>query len=412
MSTRRPPSRCSETRTPAPRRRPRGRTHSGTRRTLHRRPAAQNSDRRTARIGRTRRRSGESIDPSSVVAPVSATNAPTPAAEMPCRLGEDDHRERNTGGREVAHGDHRDRRPKERHAPKEGESLAQIRPSLRLALLLEARAHEEQRERREGVRDRVGEERHPARNAEQRAPDAGGAASRTTAPRACERLAASASCDCGTTARKAPLLPARKKTPAVESTNATTRISQNDAWWRIAAVASSADRRGADGVGDDHQRAAGRQRSAATPAGRLNSEHRPEHDRPDVAGLLCRMRDREREQRVRDAGHVRAERREELPGLKQHEVAVAPERRHAETGVGKSSSSERLGAFRIARLERPDHGRDEQEERERRNRLARRYGREQQARGERPERRTAERDRCARRCSRGRSAGRARRRLR
>lgn len=58
-------------------------------------------------------------------------------------------------------------------------------------------------------------------------PPTGGAVRRTIEVRDSATLAASASCDCGTTALVAPLLPARKATEAVVSTNATTRTSQN-----------------------------------------------------------------------------------------------------------------------------------------------------------------------------------------
>ena len=201
-------------------------------------------------------------------------------------LREHDHRERDAGGREVADGDHR-------RSSSAGTACARRRRALRgdrvarrrLALLLEARAHEEQRDGREGVRHRVGEERHPARDPEERAARSAARESAPSRARACDRLAASASCASGTTARNAPLLPARKKTPEVESTNATTRISQSVAWCSDHRGGERADRGRADGVGDDHQHPP--VEAVGGDAGReVEQQHRPEHDRADVARLL------------------------------------------------------------------------------------------------------------------------------
>ena len=83
-------------------------------------------------------------------------------------MREDDHRDRDARGGEIARRDHPDRRPEERKTPEVGEALAKVRPRARLSLLLEASPHEEQGGGREYVRDRVGEKRQPAREAEER----------------------------------------------------------------------------------------------------------------------------------------------------------------------------------------------------------------------------------------------------
>ena len=93
--------------------------------------------------------------------------------------------------------------------------------------------------------------------------------SRTVDMRAIDTLAASASCACGTTALNAPLFPARKTTAAVESANATSRISQNLAWCvsTLAARTATAVAPTTSATIISVRRS---KRSAAAPAGRLN----------------------------------------------------------------------------------------------------------------------------------------------
>src|SRR5581483_7093111 len=82
---------------------------------------------------------------------------------------------------------------------------------------------------------------------------------------------------------------------------------------------------GADHVGADHQRAPV-EAVGGEAGGEAEQDDRRELDRADVAGLRGRVRDDEREERIRDPRDARAEGREQLPRLEQHEVAVAPER--------------------------------------------------------------------------------------
>ena len=83
------------------------------------------------------------------------------------------------------------------------------------------------------------------------------------------------------------------------------------------------DRHRADAVGGDHD-------PLAVPAVDRDAREQPEDGvrkepgEADEAGLGRRVRHREHEQRIRDRGHLRPDRREQPPGQQQHEVAVPP----------------------------------------------------------------------------------------
>ena len=210
VRVRRPsPSRCSGTRTRAARRRRRARRRSG-RRGRRRRRAPSRTPRAGSRAsGSAAAAAGTASNPARSATPWSATKRPIAEAREPLPVGEDDDRDRRAGGDEVAGGDHADRRAQERNAPEVGEPLAEGRARAGHALLLERRAHQQERSRREGVRDGVDEKRQAAREVEERAADRRrerGARS-TCAPssRSTRRRAAA----CGTTAFIAPLEPDR-----------------------------------------------------------------------------------------------------------------------------------------------------------------------------------------------------------
>ena len=86
-----------------------------------------------------------------------------------------------------------------------------------------------------------------------------------------------------------------------------------------------AERQGPHDVGDDHDpppvEAVGQQ-SRGEDEERVGKDARERHQ----ARLRRGMGQREREQRVGDRRRLVAERRQELPGLQQHEVAVLPQR--------------------------------------------------------------------------------------
>ena len=153
--------------------RPRARRRSARRRTEID-EAAQNSDRTIVRSGKIRRKKGDASDPRSVVAPTSATNRPMIVLESPSSFARMITEELHPGRREVARGDHQHRRPQERDVREEGETFRELRAERRLvllALLLEARAHAEERRRREDVGDGVDEERDRAADGEEGAAD-------------------------------------------------------------------------------------------------------------------------------------------------------------------------------------------------------------------------------------------------
>ena len=115
-----------------------------------------------------------------------------------------------------------------------------------------------------------------------------------------------------------------RQTEPVPSTNATTAICQNATRSRDRR-GRGRDREGADGVGGDHQ-------PLAVPAvggdARRQAEHgvRKEPGETHDTRLRRRARDREHQQRIRDRGDRRTERREQPPGQQKHEVPVPPQR--------------------------------------------------------------------------------------
>lgn len=103
------------------------------------------------------------------------------------------------------------------------------------------------------------------------------------------------------------------------------------------------ERRGGDCVGGDAEQ------PAVEAVGGDSGRHAQEHDRreldgADVAGLRRRPGQEEGEQRVREPGDRAPEEGEELPGLVEEKVAVAPQRDelgHASMLAGANSSGGR-----------------------------------------------------------------------
>ena len=188
------------------------------------------------------------------------------------------------------------------------------------AFLLEGRAHREQREERERVRDRVGGERDRPPDAVEDAADRGPAMP-TLAERACCTPTAAGSSAGGTTARVAPTELAPKNTSPVPSTK---RDHGHDPEHRrrprrrrrAHRATARAGRRPASMI-----RRRG-QRSAATPATSPSSGLGRRRANETSPAFARRVREGEREQRIGDTCERAAGGGEELAGLEQDEVAV------------------------------------------------------------------------------------------
>ena len=216
---------------------------------------------RTPRAGScAARRSGGAAatrrDPSSVVAPTRATNAPIDALDSPCRFASTMTasctpvvekllaaiisivvRRKGTCDRK-------------RQAFRE---LLPQRRGVARALLLEARAHQEERHGREDVRERVDEERQPRgrrRRARRRRAARRDAPLRRAPARRWRRPAAVRAARPPGTRRSGRR---GRRRPPVASTNATTRIAQNEAWCVSTSAASVPTDAALTTSADDHQ---------------------------------------------------------------------------------------------------------------------------------------------------------------
>ena len=211
-------------------------------------------------------------------------------------------------------------------APEEPEALGDLRAKRRMfaiARLLERRPHREQRERREGVRDRVEEKRQRrgrARRARRRGAGRRAAPSRAGPPARRRRRRAAPP---GQPLAARPACAALNTVEPVPSTNATTSDCPDRRMAGEDRCGQHRDRRGAHGVRGDHQVL------AVPPVGGDAGEQPEQPERRqsrerDEPRLRRRVRQREHQQRVRNRRRLRTGGREELPRLQQDEVAVAP----------------------------------------------------------------------------------------
>ena len=194
-----------------------------------------------------------------------------------------------------------------------------------LALLLERRPHRESESDRERVRDGVDEERHGAAEREERAAERRPGEhhrrpSRPGAPSGCGQLLPGndGAQRAGVSGVEEEAIPCPRRTRRPRS--ARTRPGRGGSWRRGVAIATA---RTPSAAIISRLRF---QRSAATPAGRAKTAYGRSPAKPTMPACAGESRDREHEQRVRDRRHLRAERREQPPGLQQHEVPVPPQR--------------------------------------------------------------------------------------
>ena len=239
----------------------------------------------------------------------------------------DDHDEQDGGDREVAEAVEKRARAQERLAPEEPEALHDLRTEagrVDLALLLERRSHQHEREERERVRDGVEQERHRAADCEERAAERWPGEHHRRRPGAdhahCRRQLSPR--DDGAE---------RSGVGDVEEDRARA-LDEGDGRYLPERHTIDQDRRGqardrqrADPVGRDHQALAvpaiGRD-----PCRQAEDGVRNEPGESDEPGLGRGVGHREHEQRIRDRRHLRPQRREQPPAQQQHEVSVSPQR--------------------------------------------------------------------------------------
>ena len=260
-------------------------------------------------------------------APKAATSTPMPRAREALLLAGDDDHEQDARDREVAEAVEERAGAQERPAPEKAESLHDLRSQtggVDLTLLLERRPHQREREERERVGDGVEDERHGTaereeRPAERRPGEHHRRAARPDDAHGCRQL-----------------LPRhdgaeRSGVSGVEEDGARA-LDEGDDHDLPERHAVEEDRRGqsrdrerSHPVGRDHQPLAvpAVGRDACRQAEEAVREEPGEADDP---GLRRRVGDREDEQRIRDRGHLRAERREQPPAQQQHEIPVPPQR--------------------------------------------------------------------------------------
>ena len=241
----------------------------------------------------------------------------------PMFVGEDDDSDRRAGGHEVARGDHPDRRAEERDAPEVREALSERRAGAALALLLKPRAHEQERRRRERVRRGVREERQPAgelkeQTSERRRAqpddrhpghrDARGVGELRLRDDRFHRPARA----CAVHDRGAHVHECDDENEPVARVAGEHRRPEDCERGRAGHVRENHEPLAIEAVGGDARR-------------NRQEDERSEFDRADVSGLRGGIRQRKREQRIRDPRNTAAEGRQELACLEQDEVAVAPQ---------------------------------------------------------------------------------------
>ncbi len=240
---------------------------------------------------------------------------------------DDDDRKQQPGSDEVREPKEERTRPQKRLPPEEAEALREPRPQPRevgLAFLLERRPHSNQRESRERVRNRVDEKWQRAGEPEERTPERrpGELHRRLTAGLSAGRR------------RELPRWNDRAQRACIgdREEGGPHPFDEGDQHDRPVGDRVEQDRRGepadrenANPVGREHQPLA--VPAVSSKAGRQRKHGGGQRAREsDDACLRRGAGHSEHEQRVGDRGRLRPGVGKQLPGLEQHEVAVAAQR--------------------------------------------------------------------------------------
>ena len=251
-------------------------------------------------------------------------SAPISPPDSPWSVADHDHGEQHPGADEVRKPEEERAGTQERLAPDEVEALREPRAQrrdVRLTFLLERCPHREERDGRKRVRERVDDEGDCTADPEERA-----AERRSREPH--HSLPARLGCrGCRELVRRhdgtqRAGLSAEEQGGADALDERYDHDFPEDDPVEQDRHGERPDREHAHPVGQDHQA------PAAPAVGGQPRGQREEHPwqasrEPDEAGLGRRVRDRENEQRECDRRRLRADVRQQLPDLQQHEVAVA-----------------------------------------------------------------------------------------